>query len=140
MSEVSPEETVRRLSIEYVRLRNLVQILQQRVDLLNQLISNIETTLNSLESIKNLGKDNVVLFPLGGLVYVKSKILSTDKILVNIGAGVVLEKSIDDAIQFLKNKQRELKLELESTLISLRQATARLQEISAALEREYGRG
>lgn len=133
------EESIRRLSAEYVLLRNLVQSLQERIELLNQLINNIEVTLNSLEGIKNLKEENEVLFPLGGIVYVKSKVLITNKVLINVGAGIVLEKNISEAMEYLRDRQRTLKLELQSALVQLRHATARLQEISAVLEKEAKR-
>lgn len=137
--ERTEEEALRRLASEYALLRDLVQALRQRVDLLTQLINSIENTLSSLEAMKKLKPNSVLIFPLGNLVYVKSKVIDPNKVLVNVGAGVVLEKSINDAIEYLKNRQKSLRVELESTVAQLRHASTRLQELGSLIERRIAK-
>ena len=48
------EEIIRRLSAEYLVLRNLIQELRRRAELLNRLLIEIDDTLSSLESVKEL--------------------------------------------------------------------------------------
>ena len=46
--------------------------------------------------------DGVVLLQIGGGASVRAKVLEPDKILLSIGAEVVIEKSNKDAVEFLK--------------------------------------
>jgi len=129
----SSEEVIRKLSAEYLLLRNAFQNLQRKAELLNRILSDIDNTLASLENIKNLKEEHSIIFSLGSSVYVKGKITSFDRILVDVGSGVVMEKSIDDAIEYLRERQRDLQLELRTTLIQIRQISSRMEEIENIL-------
>jgi len=129
------EDVVRRLSSEYLLLRSYAQALQQRADILNRVIADIDGTLSSLEAIRELGDDDVVLFPLGSASYVRGRVVDKGKVLVDVGAGVVVEKSVNEAVEYLRERQRDAQLELKTVLAQLQQVTARLEQIEAALER-----
>jgi len=132
----SREELIRRLSAEYLVLRNLIQELRRRVEILNRLLIEIDDTLSSLESVKELKEEDSVLFSIGSMSYVRGKIIDRDKVLVNVGADVVIEKSIDDAMEYLRDKQKSIQLELRTTVAQLQQASTRLSELEGLLERE----
>ena len=57
-------------------------------------------------TLKELGTSSTseVLIPLGGGVFVNGKTPPVDKILVAIGADVVVEKSIDEALKYLEER------------------------------------
>jgi len=129
------EDVVRRLSSEYLLLRSYAQALQQRADILNRVIADIDGTLSSLETIKGLGDEDVVLFPLGSASYIRGKVVDKGKVLVDVGAGVVVEKDVDEAVEYLRERQRDAQLELKTVLAQLQQVTTRLEQIEAALER-----
>jgi len=69
----------------------------------------LEESHNSSEAIKNLSieSDTSSLIPLGIGIYVKSTIYPVDKVLVNVGAGVVIEKQKDDSINFIEQRIKE---------------------------------
>lgn len=136
MERESREELIRRLSAEYLVLRNLIQELRRRVEILNRLLIEIDDTLSSLESVKELKEEDSVLFSIGSMSYVRGKIIDRDKVLVNVGADVVIEKSIDDAMEYLRDKQKSIQLELRTTVAQLQQASTRLSELEGLLERE----
>ncbi len=57
-------------------------------------------------TLKELGTSSTseVLIPLGGGVFVNGKTPPVDKLLVAIGADVVVEKSIDEALKYLEER------------------------------------
>jgi len=130
------EERIRRLSAEYLVLRNLVQELQRRVDALNRVLMEISDTISSLESVKELDEEHFILFPIGFMSYVKGKVVNKNKVLINVGAGVVIEKTVEEAMEYLKDKQKTIQLELRTTVAQLQQASARLSELETILEKE----
>ncbi len=90
----------------------------------------LKDSMSAIESLKELGekKESVALAPLGIGVFAKSKISSDDKFLVNIGAGVAIEKNKDSAINFLESRIKEIEVALEET-------NAQKQSIASQLER-----
>lgn len=136
MERAEQEERIRRLSAEYLVLRNLVQELQRRVDALNRVLMEISDTISSLESVKELDEEHFILFPIGFMSYVKGKVVNKNKVLINVGAGVVIEKTVEEAMEYLKDKQKTIQLELRTTVAQLQQASARLSELETILEKE----
>ena len=70
----------------------------------------------ALESIKGLdGKSPEVLTQIGGGAMLHSPPPSTDRVLINVGANVVVEKPKEEAIALLEERSREV----EKTIVSL---------------------
>jgi len=61
------------------------------------------------EALQGLLKENSeVLVPIGGGLYIYSQAQRPDKLLVNIGANVVVEKTKEDALSFLDIRMKDL--------------------------------
>ena len=67
------------------------------------------------------------LTPVGIGVYTKAVIPPVKKLLVNIGAGVTIEKTKDDTINYVENKLNEFE-------VGLRQLSKQRQQISLSME------
>ena len=91
----------------------------------------LEESNNSFEAIKNLSldSDTLSLVPLGIGVYVKSTIYPIDKVLVNVGAGVIIEKNKDDAINFIEHRIKEFETAAKQLSTQKQQISYRMMEI-----------
>ena len=91
----------------------------------------LEESHNSFEAINNLSitSDTSSLVPLGIGVYVKSTITAIDKVLVNVGAGVVIEKQKDDAINFVEQRIKEFEMATKQLSSQKQQIAYRMNEI-----------
>jgi len=103
------------------RFENMVK---QR-DVLASKIVELQTTLNTIDEMKT-GDD--VLFSLGSSAYAKGKLSDKNKIIVEVGAGVVLEKGLDEAKQILSSRANEI----QRVLMKIQRE---ISEISSELER-----
>ncbi len=83
----------------------------QANEIRNQIIAlqNIENEISrSEEAIKNLKEGNVSLFSIGSGIFVRSTLKNVDKVLVNVGHNVIVEKTIDDSLAFLDERKKEI--------------------------------
>ena len=70
----------------------------------------------ALESINGLdGKSPDVLTQIGGGAMLHSPPPSTDMVLINVGANIVIEKSKEEAVAMLEERSRDV----EKTIVSL---------------------
>jgi len=138
MSSASSQEAIQQLSSEYMILREIAQGLEQRINLLNQVLQEIESSLNTLEDLKRVGDNPLLLFPIGGSVYAKGQLLEKDDVYVNVGAGVIVKKKLEDASRYLTERRDEMRAELKDSLAQLQQVTARIRQIEAILSRATG--
>ena len=84
----------------------------------------------SIESIKALSKspESESLVPIGMGTFVHTKILSNTKIVMNIGAGIAVEKDFPSAINYLESRIKEIEIALQDTAAKKQDASARLEQ------------
>lgn len=121
------------------------QMLEDRLVLLNQMLEETRRATLALEEIKNMNPDHEVLISLGAGAFLKVKVAEREKAIFQIGAGVVMEKSIDDVKAKLSERQGELQRELQATAQQLdatvrraRELNRQLQELAAKISEERG--
>lgn len=68
------------------------------------------------------------LIPIGMGTYVQTKISSNDKIVLNIGAGIAVEKTYDSTINYLEARIKEIEVALQDTSAKKQEALARLEQ------------
>mgnify|MGYP001139997108 CR=1 FL=1 len=102
MVEKELQEKILAYRLFEVRLDGLIN---QRNLVLNKL-TEIDETFKTIEEITK--QPTEILFPIGGEAHAYGKIVDQKKFIVEIGAGVALEKTVDEAKEFLSKRQREL--------------------------------
>ena len=115
MSKRQPtaEETVNALVVEIRVLEGTYNELTTRQNLLERALLEGRA---ALESIKGLdGESPEVLTQIGGGAMLHSPPPSTDRVLINVGANVVIEKSKEEAVAILEERSRDV----EKTIVSL---------------------
>jgi len=89
-----------------------IELYKQQINRLQEELGKIELLkleiLKSIESMEGLKQSKEVLVPLGGGVFVRAVVEDRDKVIVNVGADVFVEKSIDETIEDLKGSSEEL--------------------------------
>ena len=87
-------------------------------------------TVAAIESIKSLSQkpESETLVPIGMGAYLPTKISSNSKIILNIGAGVAVEKDFPSAINFLEARVKEIEIAINDTSAKKQDAAGRLEQ------------
>lgn len=93
------------------------------------LVSVLREASLAIEAIKSLTMttESETLVPIGMGTYVKTKISSSDKIVLNMGAGIAVEKDKDAAINFLESRLKEIEIALKDNSVKKSQVEQRLE-------------
>jgi len=110
---LSAQEELQRLVLELRVLESYYNELTSRETLVARAILDTRATMDALKSIPQ-GSDSEILVPLGAGVLMKVCSPTVDKLLLNIGAGVVVEKSKDDILRYLNERSSELETALSN--------------------------
>jgi len=81
--------------------------------------------------------DGTVLLQIGGGASVRAKVLEPDKILLSIGAEVVVERSNKEAVEFLKERIMEMEASQKKVAETLDRLRSQMNEINKRLESGY---
>ncbi|MGC2669789.1 MAG: prefoldin subunit alpha [Candidatus Nitrosopolaris sp.] len=93
-------------------------------------------------AIQNIVDENVVeaLTPVGIGVYIKTMVPPIKKLLINVGAGVTVEKTREDAINYVEVKIKEFELALRQLLGQKQQIAVRMEQIQAQINQMLQQG
>jgi len=121
------EEKAQQLMQQMQMLETYFADLSQRE---GTLYSVLREAISAIESIKSLNQkpDSEALVPIGMGTFVKTKISSGNKIVLNIGAGISLEKDSISAINYLEARIKEIEVAIKDTSAKKQDAAAQLEQ------------
>ena len=94
------------------------------------LVNVLREAISAIESIKALREkpDSDTLVPIGMGTYVQTKVSSNNKIILNVGAGIAMEKTYDSSINYLEARIKEIEVAIQDTTARKQDAMARLEQ------------
>ena len=120
------EDQAQQLLYQMQMLEGYLSELSQKETTIVSVIREASSAIHSLKTIDNK-TDNETLTPVGLGTFVKTKVVPNEKLILNIGAGIAVEKDKDSAINFLELRLKEMQVALQET-------SNQKQQISASLE------
>jgi prefoldin alpha subunit len=118
------EEELRKLSVELRFLEQTAESIQSRINMINAVITDLTYASMTLEGLEKEKVNSELLVPIGGNSYIKTKLQNPDNIIVGMGAGVSVEKTLQEAKEIVKQRLENL----EKTRASLQQQFAQVAE------------
>jgi prefoldin alpha subunit len=101
--------------------------LQARLEIVNAALNEFSLASTTLEGVKTQKNDEDALIPVGGGSYVRVKLSDISKIVMGVGAGVAVEKPIQDSINEIKERIADLDKARTSLQEQLNQALMRIE-------------
>lgn len=119
-------------------LKQQRDVYQGQLEYVNAILANLLNTKTTLENIKE-GVDvgDEILLPIGGIVNIKANIKDTEKVLVAVTQDVVIEKDLDNAIEFLDKRIEQHNKEIQFIRTQLQNFEVNLQKTSQQLQQGY---
>ncbi len=102
--------------------------LQARLEIVNAALNEFSLASTTLEGVKTQKTDEDALIPVGGGSYVRVKLSDISKIVMGVGAGVAIEKPIEDSVNEIKERIADLDKARTSLQEQLSQALFRMEE------------
>ncbi|MFH1668558.1 MAG: prefoldin subunit alpha [Candidatus Woesearchaeota archaeon] len=105
------EENRKKLQQKYVEHQMLEQQLKQMQHQLEKLESQMQEVATVEKSVAELSaakEGDDILVPVSGGIFFKAKVTDASRFLVNVGAGVVVSKNMEDTIALLKEQTHEI--------------------------------
>ena len=120
------EEKTQQLLYQMQMLEGYFSELIQKEQAIISVFREASSAVVSLKAIDNK-TDSETLVPLGLGTFVKTKLIPNQKLILNVGAGVAIEKDQNYAINFLESRLKEMQ-------VALQEIGGQKQQVSASLE------
>ena len=120
------EEQTQQLLYQMQMLEGYFSELIQKEQAIISVIREASSAVVSLKAIDNK-TDSETLVPMGLGTFVKTKLIPNQKLILNVGAGIAIEKDQNYAINFLESRLKEFQ-------VALQDISGQKQQVSASLE------
>ena len=121
------EEQTQQLLYQMQMLEGYFSELIQKEQAIISVFREASSAVVSLKAIDNK-TDSETLVPLGLGTFVKTKLIPNQKLILNVGAGVAIEKDQNYAINFLESRLKEFQVALQEINVQKQQASASLEQ------------
>jgi prefoldin alpha subunit len=128
------QEAYRRLAVELRILEGTADAMQSRLNLISAALAELNVARMTLEGVEKENPEAPLFVPIGGGSFVKAKLESSDKVIVGMGAGVSIEKTIAEAKTTIQNRINDMEKTMTSLRQQLIQVVNRMQENRDKLE------
>ncbi|ADB57303.1 prefoldin, alpha subunit [Archaeoglobus profundus DSM 5631] len=118
------------------QLQSEAEAIQRRIIELELVDSQLEKTIESLEYFNSLDGTVEALMNLGGGIFAYVDVKNAKKMLVDVGAGVVVEKEVGEAIEFLKKKRELIQKNVANLEQVLQQIIEKVRQIQVELAKK----
>ena len=120
------EDQTQQLLYQMQMLEGYFSELIQKEQAIISVIREASSAVVSLKAIDNK-TDSETLVPMGLGTFVKTKLIPNQKLILNVGAGIAIEKDQNYAINFLESRLKEFQ-------VALQDIDGQKQQVSASLE------
>jgi prefoldin alpha subunit len=134
------EEEVRRLLAVYQQYQAEAEAIVRQLGLFQLSVEGCEKALKAVEAMETAEDGQEMLVPIGQDSFVHAKLATKDKVIVGVGAGVSIEKSVAEAEESLNKRKSQLveaSGKLNQTLSKIEQEMGKIQSIAAQYEQQF---
>lgn len=128
------EEELNKLSLELQLLEQTAETLQQRIGMISAAITDLKYANMALEGMEKEKDDAELLVPIGSSSYIKVKLANSETVIVGMGAGVSVEKTLPEAKTIVKERLDELQKTMNSAQQQFAQVAQRINTSRSRLQ------
>lgn len=123
---MSDDETVQALALQLRLLEEYYQDLSNKESILLRLYGEDKASISSITALKDSGRAELLVH-LGGGAHLPVAYAGESRLILDVGAGVSIEKTPDEAVAFLTARTKEIEE-------ALRAVTAQKEEVAKRID------
>ena len=131
------EEEIRRLLAAYQQYQAQAEAIMRQISLTQLTAEGLDRALHAVEALEKAEEGKEILVPIGSGSFIHGKLASKEKVVLNVGAGVSIEKTAAEAREILLVRKAEVlegSRKLNEVLAKIDQEIQRIQAIMQKFE------
>ena len=136
-----PQKLLQKIYTEQQMTESNLNLLQQRIEIVQVYITNYRSGLLVLEEIENKKDGEEMLMNVGGSIFVQAKIVNPEKVTRGIGSGIRIEQTVEDAkaavteaVTSLEQQYETLTQEYQKLLARASVLNSQFQQLAAQIQ------
>jgi prefoldin alpha subunit len=119
--------------------RTQLESFDQQYEFMAMTIREHTKAKETMEGIKDIKAETETLIPIGAGSYLFAKVGESEKAIVGIGADVLVETTIDDAISKINERTSEIEEAMKSLTEKYQEIASKATELSTKIQSSYVR-
>ena len=124
--------------MEFKVVQEQIEKISQHVEYLNTQFSEIESSKEALEELAKTAIGSELLAPVANGIFLKTKLASTQNLLVNVGADTIVEKTIPQVLELLEAQSSQITQKIAEVEQFLQELNAHALKMYQSLQEEQG--
>lgn len=137
------EEEIRRLLAAYEQYQAQAEGISHQLGLSQIAAQGLESALAAVDALQEAEVGQEILVPIGSGSFIHGKLASKENVILNVGAGVSIEKRSEEAIEILRTRKNEVlegSKKLTEVLAKIDQEMQKIQGIMQQYESRLSGG
>ncbi len=126
-------EDIQKLSSQFQQLQHQADALSQQLDVVGASIAESDKAINTIGGFEGVEDNHDIFIPIGMGTNIMAKLLKPDTVIMEIGAGISMEKDLDNAKKSLETRKEELTKFHQTTQNNLDQIVTKMHEIESVV-------
>ncbi|HLD05703.1 MAG TPA: prefoldin subunit alpha [Candidatus Nanoarchaeia archaeon] len=110
--------------------------LKEHLERLDQQLSEVVSMRKALEDFKELDGNEELKVPITNGIFASAKLTNSKKVEVNVGSGIVVNKTIDEAIELIGSQLSQMAQYREQVLEQFNQLIQKAEQLAKDLQEE----
>ena len=131
------EEEIRRLLAAYQQYQAQAEGIMRQINLTQLTAEGLDRALGAVDALDKAEVGQEILVPIGSGSFIHGKLASKEKVVLNVGAGVSIEKTAAEAKEILSIRKAEVldgSKKLNDVLAKIDQEMQRIQAVMQQFE------
>ena len=104
----STQEKLQKTYYEMHLLGQQIKQVQQQLQTIDSQLEELDKTADSVESLNNIRKGSEIFVSISPGIFAKAEITDTENLLLNVGAGTGVQKSVPDTVALIREQISEI--------------------------------
>ncbi|MCD4810626.1 MAG: prefoldin subunit alpha [Methanosarcinales archaeon] len=127
------KEDIQKMSTQFQQLQYQADALSQQLNMVSASLAESEKAINTITGFEGVEDGQEILIPIGSGTNIMAKLLKPDTVIMEIGAGISMEKDLDNAKKSLEIQKEELTKFHQTTQNNLEQIVTKMHEIESVV-------
>jgi prefoldin alpha subunit len=123
------QEQLQQKFLQFQMFQQQIEQINQHLEMLTQQSAELEISINAVKEIGQTKVDQEILAPIAGGIFLQAQLKDNQKLIVNVGSGITVEKTNLQVIELLQQQQAELMQKIIETDSVLQQLSAQAMKI-----------
>jgi len=122
---------------EYTNYRGYADAVRQQIDVLSGAVTELALSKAAIEEVRSRGGKGETLIHIGAGNYIRVQLQDVKTVIAGVGAGVLIEKTLDDAISEIESRSKRAQEQIAAAQNQLLQVTSRMDELQGRIDQLY---